>query len=101
MWVYSLVGDGGGQVVGKEGFEPSRLAATDPKSVLSANSSTSPITALFADFEPTKSGSPFGSAEAVCAYSTLPLGAASSISSLRASVVRVAMIYCFDLLEGP
>jgi hypothetical protein len=28
--------------VGKEGFEPSRLAARDPKSRLSANSSTSP-----------------------------------------------------------
>ena len=27
----------------KEGFEPSRLAARDPKSRLSANSSTSPI----------------------------------------------------------
>jgi hypothetical protein len=30
-------------LVGKEGFEPSRLAARDPKSRLSANSSTSPI----------------------------------------------------------
>jgi hypothetical protein len=28
--------------VGKEGFEPSRLSARDPKSRLSANSSTSP-----------------------------------------------------------
>jgi hypothetical protein len=31
--------------VGKEGVEPSRLAARDPKSRLSANSSTSPINA--------------------------------------------------------
>jgi hypothetical protein len=30
-------------VVGKEGVEPSRLAAHDPKSCLSANSSTSPV----------------------------------------------------------
>ena len=30
-------------IVGKEGFEPSRLSARDPKSRLSANSSTSPI----------------------------------------------------------
>jgi hypothetical protein len=30
-------------LVGKEGLEPSRLAARDPKSRLSANSSTSPI----------------------------------------------------------
>ena len=30
-------------LVGKEGLEPSRLAAHDPKSRLSANSSTSPI----------------------------------------------------------
>ena len=29
-------------LVGKEGLEPSRLAAHDPKSRLSANSSTSP-----------------------------------------------------------
>jgi hypothetical protein len=29
--------------VGKEGLEPSRLAARDPKSRLSANSSTSPV----------------------------------------------------------
>ena len=28
--------------MGKEGFEPSRLATHDPKSCLSANSSTSP-----------------------------------------------------------
>jgi hypothetical protein len=28
--------------MGKEGFEPSRLSAHDPKSRLSANSSTSP-----------------------------------------------------------
>ncbi len=28
--------------MGKEGFEPSRLATRDPKSRLSANSSTSP-----------------------------------------------------------
>jgi hypothetical protein len=31
-----------GAGMGKEGFEPSRLAARDPKSRLSANSSTSP-----------------------------------------------------------
>ena len=31
------------ELVGKEGLEPSRLAAHDPKSRLSANSSTSPI----------------------------------------------------------
>ncbi len=31
-----------GATVGKEGVEPSRLAARDPKSRLSANSSTSP-----------------------------------------------------------
>src|SRR5215207_3356950 len=44
MWVCSG-GWGGAEAggVGKEGFEPSRLAATDPKSVLSANSSTSPM----------------------------------------------------------
>ena len=31
------------ELVGKEGVEPSRLAARDPKSRLSANSSTSPL----------------------------------------------------------
>ncbi len=32
--------------VGKEGVEPSRLSARDPKSRLSANSSTSPVAGL-------------------------------------------------------
>lgn len=31
------------EIVGTEGVEPSRLAAHDPKSCLSANSSTSPV----------------------------------------------------------
>ena len=35
-----------GRKVGKEGLEPSRLAALDPKSSLSANSSTSPTAQL-------------------------------------------------------
>ena len=30
------------EIMGKEGLEPSRIAARDPKSRLSANSSTSP-----------------------------------------------------------
>jgi hypothetical protein len=37
---------GFGGLVGKEGVEPSRLAARDPKSRLSANSSTSPVAGL-------------------------------------------------------
>ena len=37
--------------MGKEGFEPSRLAAHDPKSRLSANSSTSPDAVTYMHFE--------------------------------------------------
>jgi hypothetical protein len=37
--------------MGKEGLEPSRLAAHDPKSCLSANSSTSPWAEIISERE--------------------------------------------------
>ena len=37
--------------MGKEGLEPSRLAAHDPKSCLSANSSTSPRAGIISERE--------------------------------------------------
>lgn len=39
-------------LVGKEGVEPSRLSARDPKSRLSANSSTSPDLGLYVELKP-------------------------------------------------